>query len=226
MVHRRHPGRPPRAPTDALAAQSPRLHRPPRLRDDAHQTIRRPIGDLALVLGRRLGNHPRIDSSARARLALLVDRAPRRRHCPDPRGRTRRRTVEGNARGRQPEAVHGRADHQWSVGTGDGGVVPVDGTAAMRFYLTTYRPLCGTPFGRDAATRHGLPPFIDGSCRREPDFQSRFPTITALCRAGKFAPRLQVHDHVAYITAGSWHLTAILEVIKKLTSHAAAAEWF
>ncbi|HUR83665.1 MAG TPA: hypothetical protein VM733_23120 [Thermoanaerobaculia bacterium] len=93
-------------------------------------------------------------------------------------------------------------------------------------YLVTYRPLCGTPFGLHAIARYGLPPFIDSSCRREPDFQSKFPTITALCRAGKFAPRLEVDDRVAYITAGSWYLVAILRVTERLNSHEEAAEWF
>ena len=38
-----------------------------------------------------------------------------------------------------------------------------------RCFLATFRPLIHSPGGRDAARRYGLPPFIDGSCRREPD---------------------------------------------------------
>jgi hypothetical protein len=79
-----------------------------------------------------------------------------------------------------------------------------------------------------------LPPFIDGSCRREPDLQLSDPAITALCRAGKFAPHLQVHDRIAYVTKrgayGSrerhWRLTALLEVVRRFNSHEDAAAWY
>ena len=77
-----------------------------------------------------------------------------------------------------------------------------------RCFLATFRPLIHSPGGRDAARRYGLPPFIDGSCRREPDLESPFPSITATCRAGKFAPRLVVGDRVAYLTVKGQELGA------------------
>jgi hypothetical protein len=103
-----------------------------------------------------------------------------------------------------------------------------------RNFVATYRPICGTRAGRAAIARYGLPPFIDGSCRREPDLQLPFPAITALCRAGNFAPRLQVGSYIAYITKrgayGSrqrhWRLTALLEVAHRFESHREAAAWY
>lgn len=103
-----------------------------------------------------------------------------------------------------------------------------------RAFLASYRPICGTRAGRAAIARYDLPPFIDGSCRREPDLQLQFPAITALCRGGKFAPRLQVGDRVAYVTKrGSyesrerhWRLTALLQVAHRFESHRKAAEWY
>lgn len=75
----------------------------------------------------------------------------------------------------------------------------------MSAYLVSYRPLVNRPAGVIAATRHGISPFVDGSCRREPDFQSEFPSISALCRGRNFAPRLRVGDTAAYITIkGRW----------------------
>ncbi len=104
-----------------------------------------------------------------------------------------------------------------------------------RCFLATYRPLVNTKAGREAIKQYGLPPFIDGSCRREPDFQSRFPSITATCRAGNFAPRLRVGDHVAYLTVkrrylgssqAGWCLVAVLRVIQRFPSHEQAARWY
>jgi hypothetical protein len=80
-----------------------------------------------------------------------------------------------------------------------------------------------------------LPPFIDGSCRREPDFESAFPSITATCRGGHFAPRLSVGDRIAYLTvkgryfgatAPSWRLVAVLRAIERFESHETAAAWY
>lgn len=104
-----------------------------------------------------------------------------------------------------------------------------------RCYLATYRPLVHTGAGRRATQKHGLPPFIDGSCRREPDFESPFPSITATCRAGGFAPRLRPGDTVAYLTAkgtyerdthAGWRLVAVLHVIERFESHELAAGWY
>jgi hypothetical protein len=106
---------------------------------------------------------------------------------------------------------------------------------AERCFLATYRPLIRNHAGREAIRQHALLPFIDGSCRREPDFESRFPSITAACRAGKFAPRLGVGDRIAYLTVkgkylgaseSGWHLVAVLRVILRFESHNDAAVWY
>lgn len=104
-----------------------------------------------------------------------------------------------------------------------------------RCFLATYRPLLRNTNGRRAIREHALPLFIDGSCRREPDFESRFPSITATCRGGNFAPRLQVGDRVAYLTVrgrylgdseSGWRLVAVLRVVHRFASHAEAAVWY
>lgn len=104
-----------------------------------------------------------------------------------------------------------------------------------RCFLATFQPLIRTVGGRTAAQRYSLPPFIDGSCRREPDFESLFPSITATCRAGNFAPRLQVDDGVAYLTvkgkyagdeAPGWRLVAVLRVSRRFSDHNEAAGWY
>lgn len=83
--------------------------------------------------------------------------------------------------------------------------------------------------------RFGIAPFVDGSCRREPDLDSVWPAITALCRASLFAPRLQVGDRIAYVTKRGiyggdwprhWRLTALLQVAYRFEMHAAAAVWY
>lgn len=102
-------------------------------------------------------------------------------------------------------------------------------------YVNQFRPLAKTPHGRTAIGQHELPPFIDASCRREPDFASQFPSITALCRRGHFAPRLQPGDVVAYMTADfsfppgserTRRLVAVLRVQKSWHAHVHAAEWY
>jgi hypothetical protein len=106
----------------------------------------------------------------------------------------------------------------------------------MAEYLATFHPLCGTGFGRARLReRAHLRPFVDASCRREPDLEHEHPAITALCRGRAFAPRLRAGDRVAYLTvkgqyAGSaarcWGLVAALEVVHVLPSHAAGADWY
>jgi hypothetical protein len=105
----------------------------------------------------------------------------------------------------------------------------------MACYINEFRPLAQTPAGRNAIEQHKLPPFIDASCRREPDLESKFPSITALCRGEHFAPRLQVGDVVAYMTkafvyppttASARRLVAVLRVKESWTSHEQAAEWY
>lgn len=102
-------------------------------------------------------------------------------------------------------------------------------------YIATYRPAIRNRYGREAVRLHGIPPFVDSSCRREPDFESRYPSITATCRGHLFAPRLHVGDRVAFLTvkgrylddaAAGWRLVAILEVIQRFDDHAEAATWY
>lgn len=85
-----------------------------------------------------------------------------------------------------------------------------------------------------ASARFHLPPYVDGSCRREPDLEIEFPAISALCRAGHFAPRLLVGDEVVYITTKDhygesyrhWRLVARLRVLKRFKSHPEASAWY
>ena len=97
----------------------------------------------------------------------------------------------------------------------------------------TFHPLVENAAGREAIRTHGLPPFIDGSCRREPDFQAVVPSISALCRGRNFAPRLWPGDRVAYVSVrrkyGSdvgWALVALLTVEQRFECHEAAAGWY
>ena len=66
--------------------------------------------------------------------------------------------------------------------------------------LNSYRPLCMNKIGRNAISTYHYPPYIDSSCRREPDFQNEYPSISALCRAKIFAPTLREKDIIVYIT--------------------------
>lgn len=93
--------------------------------------------------------------------------------------------------------------------------------------LSSFYPLCMSEIGMNAIEKYGYPPFIDSSCRREPDFENEYPSITVLCRQRKFAPILCQNDIVVYITVkGKWfkdyghrRLIAILEVTEKKHSH-------
>ena len=104
----------------------------------------------------------------------------------------------------------------------------------MTAYLAKYRPLLSTPEGQRAAERFKIPPFVDGSCRREPDLESKFPSITALCRGALFAPKLSVGDEVIYITfknfyrqpSKHWRIVARLRVHRRFESHQHAAQWY
>ena len=102
-------------------------------------------------------------------------------------------------------------------------------------YLVSYRPLVMNKMGKWAISRFDFPPYVDYSCRREPDFESEFPSITALCRGTKFAPRLKETDVAVYMTVKRKYpgcpsphrrLTAILKVLKRFKSHEVAAEWY
>lgn len=98
--------------------------------------------------------------------------------------------------------------------------------------LNSYRPLCSTVIGLRAIEQYGYPPFIDASCRREPDFENPNPSITCLCRQELFAPNLYPNDIVIYMTVkGKWftdyehhRLVAILAVRERKETHLEAKQ--
>ena len=99
----------------------------------------------------------------------------------------------------------------------------------MAAYLSSYRPLCRNLAGRAAIKTYCIPPFVDASCRREPDFQSAHPSISALCHGEQFAPRLRENDHIVYVThklGNHWNLVAVIRVMKLFESHIDAARWY
>lgn len=102
-------------------------------------------------------------------------------------------------------------------------------------FLNSYNPLIKNKRGKSIIEEHGIPPYVDDSCRREPDFESEYPSITALCRVGKFAPRVNESDLVVYITTKGkypghpyphWRLTAILKIVRRFKTHKIASEWY
>lgn len=104
----------------------------------------------------------------------------------------------------------------------------------MAVFLNSFIPLAYNRFGRESAKRNNLPLFIDGSCRREPDFQNPLPAITQLCRPGKLVTRLNVGDLVIYITklgkysksTPHWNFIGILEVIDLAQDHIQAETYY
>lgn len=48
-----------------------------------------------------------------------------------------------------------------------------------KFRLNSYTPLCINKMGCIAIEKYDFPPYIDSSCRREPDFQNKYPSISA-----------------------------------------------
>jgi hypothetical protein len=106
--------------------------------------------------------------------------------------------------------------------------------AIPNYYLVTYAPLVMSSAGREASSLQGLPPFIDGSIRREPDLEHEYPAISCLCRADNFTPRLKLGDIVGYMTKKAKYknpsphrrLTAILKVRDMFPTHAEAATWY
>lgn len=101
-----------------------------------------------------------------------------------------------------------------------------------RWYLNTFHPLVATAYGRRACETHALDPFVDGSIRREPDFKHPRPGISCVCRASKFAPRLELGDTVIYLTVKDWfggplarhqRLVAVLRVDEVAATHEDAA---
>ncbi len=104
-----------------------------------------------------------------------------------------------------------------------------------KILLNTYRPLNLTNYGSAANVKFNIPPYVDGSCRREPDFESEYPSITALCRGRACAPRLFEGDRIIYLTVKSdyenigeehYKLTAILKIYKRFENHQDASKWY
>lgn len=98
-----------------------------------------------------------------------------------------------------------------------------------KVYLTSFYPLSSTKFGKNAVRQLGLKPYVDGSCRREPDFEHEQPCITGLCRP-KFARKLRKSDLIIYVTnkkgIGSRKLVAILQVIEVLKNQEQAFSFY
>lgn len=95
--------------------------------------------------------------------------------------------------------------------------------------LVSFYPLCCNKNGRKAIEEYGLMPYVDGSCRREPDFENQLPCITGLCRPD-FVKKLVIGDEVAYVTnkrgVGARKLVAILKVFQIFKNHNLAAKWY
>jgi hypothetical protein len=103
----------------------------------------------------------------------------------------------------------------------------------MTYWINTYHPLDATPTGPWARHDPPLPPFVDASCRREPDFEATRPALTGLCRTAA-VKRFRVNDVVAYFTTKyrnpgqvyQRRLTAVLRAIHELPSHFQADQWY
>ena len=106
----------------------------------------------------------------------------------------------------------------------------------MANYLVTYTPLTADDAGTAAVKRFGHPPYADASCRRTPDLEATYPSISAVCRGRNFAPRLRVSDVVVYLSKKGrygtsakksfWRVVAVLRVRKTFDSHLQAATWY
>jgi len=98
-------------------------------------------------------------------------------------------------------------------------------------YLLSYCPLANSKYGREVATRIGIPSYVDASCRREPDFELASPFVSGLCRPN-FIATLNVGDLLVYVTKMSTvhregrRLVAVLQLDMAFVSHAAAAAWY
>jgi hypothetical protein len=96
-------------------------------------------------------------------------------------------------------------------------------------YLNSFNPLSINKIGLEAIEKNGFSRFIDGSCRREPDFENELPCITGLCRPG-FVEKLNAGDIVVYVTnkkgIGIRKVIAVLEVIRSFENHRQAADWY
>lgn len=104
----------------------------------------------------------------------------------------------------------------------------------MTYYITTFHPLASEPGGPWRGCAPRPKPFVDASCRREPDLEARFPAITGLCRPPSVR-RYEPGDVVVYMTVNGFYealrpahrrLVAVLRVIAKQQSHVAAEKWY
>ncbi|HEY3931073.1 MAG TPA: hypothetical protein VGM58_01745 [Verrucomicrobiae bacterium] len=99
----------------------------------------------------------------------------------------------------------------------------------IQYFLNSFHPLCKNENGQQICRQHNIHPFVDYSIRREPDFESLFPSITGLCRCNKLIGQVKENDFVAYVTvksAGPRRLVAILQVLHKLKNHSEGADWY
>lgn len=99
-------------------------------------------------------------------------------------------------------------------------------------WLLTFHPLCETAPGRRAVVNYSQPPFVDGSCRREPHLHTELPTVTQLCRLDK-GPRLRIGERLFYMTikdplkdGRGWALVAAMEITRTFATHDEAAAWY
>ena len=104
----------------------------------------------------------------------------------------------------------------------------------MQIFLNSFEPLVKFRECREAIKEYKIPPFVDRSCRREPDFESQYPLITGLCRGDKFTKRLHCGDIAIYRTKKGeydapfrhWRIVAMLKVLQVLPNHETAAAWY
>lgn len=104
----------------------------------------------------------------------------------------------------------------------------------MAVFINSFTPLAFNKFGRASSSMYNLPLYIDGSCRREPDFENSKPAITQLCRPNKLVTRLKNKDLIIYITKldrygtkqAHWKLISILEVNSIVPDHNSALSFY
>ena len=104
-----------------------------------------------------------------------------------------------------------------------------------QIYLSKYRPLVSYERGLRAIAEYRIQPYVDASCRREPDLENPYPAISAIVHGAAFVTRLLPGDTVVCITAKGkyerndaehWRLTGVLKVIERFDTHEAAAAWY
>jgi hypothetical protein len=108
------------------------------------------------------------------------------------------------------------------------------GTSFVSSWIVSFHPLACTRGGLESIAQYKLRPFIDGSCRSEPDLLAVYPSVTGLCRERYFIPRVRVGDEILYITVKRTYglerahhrLVAHLLVLEEFESHELAAYWY